>query len=519
MGFVESDEEAVRMANEKFAVGAGLGSLADMRAALDDRTQGDRGGLYGDEESTGEASPVDIVGIKRREYFVEADGVLDWEVQNENFFLKKKWREGRLRLSPRESEDFRQYIKAAWIRKVGDDAGIYGKMPWDDISQDQPVELPARPEDVTSWDQLSEPAPQTDDEIYRDELRELAAWPGIDPETNSVIKPGPGSSHGHSRPHSPPQSSPAIHPVDTPQSQSEPTISLSGEEYENMRERYIYRWLLRKKGLSDKQLKVLRVAMQTEWEERVGPRGKDQSMAWHEGYIESQIKAQKSAAIDDKHREREWRYERRKHTFRREWQDMGVGTDATQRYALARLIQAAFESVVGTRGITEDMPWTADLQRPESVSREDEGRERRERSQPQNTNSPLPGTSLETDYTLLSKEYAAFFLNRVRNEDREETERVAGLFREAWVREVGVRAHDVRMPWDEVLAQMEDGDVEQQEEERDMVGGEVGVGVGRLGGRGKEGGRKGKRKEKGKGKKVEGWTRRRRDLGLECEFQ
>ncbi|KFY90227.1 hypothetical protein V498_06084, partial [Pseudogymnoascus sp. VKM F-4517 (FW-2822)] len=247
--------------------------------------------------------------------------------------------------------------------------------------------------------------------------------------------------------------------------------------------------------------------MQTEWEERAMPRGKDESMPWHEGHVAFHKKALESADLYERHREREWRYEKRKDAFRREWEDMGVGADASKRYALARLIQAAFESVVGTRGITEDMPWTADLQRPESVSREDEGRER---WQPRNTNSPLPGTSLETDYTHLRTEYIAFFYNRVRGEDREETERVAGLFREAWVREVGVRAHDVRMPWDEVLAQMEDGDVEQQEEEMDMVGGEVAIDVGGLRGR-REGGRKGK----GKGKKVEGWTRRRRDLGME----
>ncbi|KFY64287.1 hypothetical protein V496_03359 [Pseudogymnoascus sp. VKM F-4515 (FW-2607)] len=518
MGFVESeslesegDGEAVSMANEKFAVGAGLGNFADMRATLDDRTQGYRGGRYGDEEFTGKASPVNILRIKGREYFIEADGLSDWELQNENIFLKKKWNKGRLTLSPRESEDLRQYIKAVWIRKAGDDAEIYGKMPWNDIPQDQSAELPARPEDATSWDQLPEPAPQIDYEIYRDELRELAAWPGIDPKTNSVIKPGLGSSHSQSRPPSPPQSSPTIHPVDTPQPQSEPTISLSNEEYENIRVRYNFRWQLRKKGLSDEQLKVLKVAMQTEWEERAMPRGKDESMPWHEGHVASHKKALESADLYERHREREWRYEKRKDAFRREWEDMGVGADASKRYALARLIQAAFESVVGTRGITEDMPWTADLQRPESVSRKDEGRER---SQPRNMNSPLPDTSSETDYTHLRTEYIAFFCNRVRGEDREETERVAGMFREAWVREVGVRAHDVRMPWDEVLAQMADGDVEQQEEERDMVGGEVVIDVAGLRGRG-EGGRKGK----GKGKKVEGWTRKRRDLGMECEYQ
>ncbi|KFY90228.1 hypothetical protein V498_06085 [Pseudogymnoascus sp. VKM F-4517 (FW-2822)] len=153
MGFVESeslksegDGEAVSMANEKFAVGVGLGTFADMRAALDDRTQGDRGGRYGDEEFTGKASLVNICVLRG----------------NENIFLKKKWNKGRLTLSPRESEDLRQYIKAVWIRKAGDDAEIYGKMPWDDIPQDQPAELPARPEDATSWDQLPEPAPQID---------------------------------------------------------------------------------------------------------------------------------------------------------------------------------------------------------------------------------------------------------------------------------------------------------------------------------------------------------------------
>ncbi|KFY32190.1 hypothetical protein V493_00442 [Pseudogymnoascus sp. VKM F-4281 (FW-2241)] len=111
-------------------------------------------------------------------------------------------------------------------------------------------------------------------------------------------------------------------------------------------------------------------------------------------------------------------FEDQKIVFMKEWEDMafskdGMGSkDATQRYALARLIKAAFVTVVGPRGETEVMPWSADLRRPEPAPREVAGRgESRPlsqsqspsllKSQPPKTSTPLPGTSSETDYATL----------------------------------------------------------------------------------------------------------------------
>lgn len=158
-------------------------------------------------------------------------------------------------------------------------------------------------------------------------------------------------------------------------------------------------------------------------------------------------------------------YEEHKLTFWKEWEDMTLGKDrkgskdAAQRYALARLIQAAFVTVVGSRGDHEDMPWTADLKRPKGYCHGSvlvSGRSQPQ-SQAQSTSTPIPGTSLDTDYGTLRAEYGLIFMNRVKGEERKEVERVARVFREAWVQEMGVKAGDVRMPWDGVLANQKDG--------------------------------------------------------------
>lgn len=467
---VGSDEEAVSIADENFGIGAGLGSFADMDAALGDRIHGGRGGWYGDEEFTGEAT-------EGGEYYTEADGVLDWKVQNEVIFLTKKWKEGLLSSSPQDFEGFRQYIKAAWRRKVGDDTEIYGRMPWDGVD----------------WDQA------------RKQCFPPGATP-FQPESSSGPRPD------QSRPRSPPRGNsnpiPTLEQIETAPC---PLTTYPGaKDYEKSRQHFLELWHRQKADCrSPTELRRLKSLMKTAWDAFVGPKGYDESMPWHDDFISphpptSSYQPLENPSPDSSFSPSDRRYESQKLAFKEEWEIMAHDKDATKRYALARLIQAAFATVVGPRSEEDDMPWTADLERSEPAPRDSAGREQSQ-SQPQPQNTPLPGTSLETDYATLRTEYAAIFLNRVKGEEREEVERVAGVFREAWVREVGVRAHDVRMPWDEVLAQQRDGIVEEGVK-REVVGGGVG-------GKGRDG--EGRRK----GKKVEGWTRTRKGRSAGCEFQ
>lgn len=90
-------------------------------------------------------------------------------------------------------------------------------------------------------------------------------------------------------------------------------------------------------------------------------------------------------------------------------------------------------------------------------------------------NTPAPRPSADRDYERVWTEYAGMFMILIRGEEAREAERVAGMFRDAWVREVGVRAHDVRMPWDEVLARPGEG-----REGDGLSGRHGGVGVGGL---------------------------------------
>ncbi|KFY15124.1 hypothetical protein V492_02226 [Pseudogymnoascus sp. VKM F-4246] len=152
---------------------------------------------------------------------------------------------------------------------------------------------------------------------------------------------------------------------------------------------------------------------------------------------------------------REMVYASSKQDFEREWREMGNGKDATKRYALAKLIQAAFVTVVGPRGECEEMSWTADLRRPESGgatsgSVEDDGRRESTTHTEKSGYEPSREGSVGNDYPMLRMDFAAIYLNRVKGEEPEEVERVAGVFREAWAREMGDRADDFEMPWDEV---------------------------------------------------------------------
>lgn len=527
---MEGDEEVVRQADYEFGIGAGLGSFADMDAALGGRTGSD-----GDDGSTGE-------GAQGNEYYTEADGVLDWKVQNEMIFLTKKWNKGILRGSPRELHDLRENIKAAWKRKVGDDIDIYGMMPWDGVDWDQvrkqcfpPGATPFQPESSSGprpniyWDQLREQAARPEDDFDWDKLGDAKSCP--DPEAESY-PPGEtpllpvsssGPSHNHNLSQNPPRGN--SNPLPTlEQIEMAPcplTTYPGGEEYKKACQHLSELWHIEKADCSSSEdLRGLKSLMETTWELFVGPKGTDDSMPWHTNFVSPHPTTPSSQPLEDptpnsSSSPSDRRYESQKLAFTEEWKIMAHDKDATKRYALARLIQAAFATVVGPRSEEEDMPWTANLRRSDHAPRDSAGREQSQ-SQSQLQNNPLPGTSLETDYTMLCAEYAAIFLNRVKGEEREEVERVASVFREAWVREVGVRAHDVRMPWDEVLAKQADRDVGKGGEEvlGAGAGGRMGVVESRV--RGRDGEGRGRKRE---GKKVEGRTRTRKGRSAGCEFQ
>jgi hypothetical protein len=413
--------------------GAASGSLDDMEATFRARSRGGGSGSYGEEgfpEAADEGS----------EYYKEFDGRLEWDIRNETIHLKKEWEEGLPRVSnhPQDFETFRQYIKDKWIRKADgypetNHPETHRTMPWDDMT----------------WDQL----------------QELAL---------------------------PPQPKP---PQPTPLERSTtPPPRLTDAEYEKARRNFFTRWEKMTPHKSFEQRDELRLVIQASWERRVGARGIEENMPWHIDFYSKPYRPLVQPPWDPSRARRGgWVSDEDKLPFRKEWEDMAFGKDGKlrkdpmQRYALARLVQAAFVSAVGPRGEEEVMPWTPDLVCPEPEA--------------ESLNTPLPDTSLETDYTTLRSEYALIYINRIKGEDQEEVERVAGVFREAWVQEVGVGARDVRMPWDEVLGKRAD-EVVEKEEERDVVGGE-GIGGGRLRGRPK--------------RRVEGW--RRRGGGRGCEFQ
>ncbi|KFY89532.1 hypothetical protein V500_05619 [Pseudogymnoascus sp. VKM F-4518 (FW-2643)] len=486
---MEGDEEVVRQADYEFGIGAGLGSFADMDAALGGRTVCD-----GDDGSTGEGAQGD-------EYYIEADGVLDWEVQNEMIFLTKKWNKGILRGSPRELHDLRERIKAAWKRKVGDDIDIYGMMPWDGVDWDQvrkqcfpPGATPFQPESSSGprpnidSDQLRKLAARPEDDFDWDKLRDPKS--SSDPEAESY-PPGEtpllpvsssGPSHNHNLSQNPPRgnSNPLLTLEQIEMAPCPLTTYPGGEESKKACQHFSELWHIEKADCcSPEDFRGLKALMETTWELFVGPKGTDDSMPWHTNFVSphpttSSSQPLKDPSPDSSSSPSDRRYESQKLAFTEEWEIMAHDKDATKRYALARLIQAAFATVVGPRSEEEDMPWTTDLRRSKHAPRDSAGREQSQsesQSQSKLDSSPHPGTNLETDYTLLRAEYAVIFLNRVNGEEREEVERVAGVFREAWVREVGVRAHDVRMPWDEVLAQQRDGVVEEGVE-REVVSGE-----------------------------------------------
>ncbi|OBT88239.1 hypothetical protein VE02_02791 [Pseudogymnoascus sp. 03VT05] len=437
------DMEAA-FASQTQGYGTGLGSLDDIEAALGGRTtdgtasgslddkedtlrmctRGGGGGSYGEEGFTGAAD-------EGSEYHTEFDGLLEWDIRNEIIHLAKKWEEAR------EFETFGQYFKYEWIRKADGYPKTYraetpAPMPWDDMTWDQQQALSLPP---------------------------------------------------HPQPPPPP-------PPPTLERSTTPPL-LTDEQYEKARRSYYGRWQRFVPRKSREQKDAQRPLIQASWERRVGARGREENMPWHVDFFSRPYRPLVSPPWDPS---RGWVSEEDKLPFRKEWEDMAFGKDGKlnkdpmQRYALERLVQAAFVSAVGPRGETEVMPWTPDLVRPEPAAAG--------LGQEESLNTPLPDTSLEADYTTLRSEYALIYVNRIKGEDQKEVERVAGVFREAWVQEVGVRANDVSMPWDEVLGKRE----VVQEEVRDVVD-EGGVGDGKF-------------RERPR-RRVGGWTRRKG----RCEFQ
>ncbi|OBT80010.1 hypothetical protein VF21_01124 [Pseudogymnoascus sp. 05NY08] len=450
------DMEAA-FASQTQGYGAGLGSLDDIEAALGDRTtdgpaseslddkestlrvhaRGGGGESYGHEGFTGAAD-------EGSECHTEFDGRLEWDIRNEIIHLAKEWEEAR------EFETFGQYFKYEWIRKADGYPKTYrpetpGPMPWDDMTWDQQQALALPP---------------------------------------------------HPKPPPPP-------PPPTLELSTTPPPILTDEQYEKARRSYYGRWQRFVPRKSREQKDAQRPLIQTSWERRVGARGMDENMPWHIDFFSRPYRPLVSPPWDPSRTPPAgWVSDHDKLPFRKEWEDMAFGKDGKlnkdpmQRYALARLIQAAFVAVFGYCGERQVMPWTPDLVRPSLGSlREDAGAD-----DGMGESHTLPDTSLDTDDATLRSEYALIYINRVKGEDPEEVQRVAGVFREAWVQEVGARAHDVRMPWDEVLGKRVDEVVEQKEEASDVVDG-GGVGDGKF-------------RERPK-RRVGGWTRRKG----RCEFQ
>ncbi|OBT69453.1 hypothetical protein VE03_01182 [Pseudogymnoascus sp. 23342-1-I1] len=478
-----SVQESMRMADEKFEIDARPESFG----ALGGRTQSDRNGRYRDEGS-----------------------VLDWEVENEIMFQMKRWNYGTLRCSPQDIERFRDLIKGEWIRKVNYDSQKYGRMPWDDIPWETMHKMPARPEDAIPWDRLKDLAPQQEKEVIFFKLRRLVPRPELEPGLRPPVRSGPGSSQNQSvSPSPPPQSSPNIHSTVPPQGPHEPTAGPGDEnhknarslycrpgdksyemahrryyrpgheKYENARLLYSTKWTNRRElAMSADEIKGLRATAQTSWEKHVGPIAKYENMPWRRDGLRKPpcrvlcefFPPQKAAlsralqvfytvgAVGE--RPNRMLIE----CFFREWSDMAFPEggnaceDPMQRYAMARIMQASYESIVRTRseGEMDDMPWAEDLIYPVPEAREAQPQSQ---PQPQTPNDPLPGTSSEMDYTLLCAAFTAIFLNRTKGKYLLDVEDQAIIFRDVWVRELGVRAPDVRMPWDMVLHRKADRNI------------------------------------------------------------
>ncbi|KFY72465.1 hypothetical protein V499_07424 [Pseudogymnoascus sp. VKM F-103] len=444
LGSLEDIEAALR---GRIGDGAESGSLDDTKDTLWVHARGGGGESYGEDDFTG-------VADEGREYYTKFDRCLEWDIRNEIIRLTRKWEEGLPGVSNniRDFETFRQDIKDEWIRKA-DGYPEYPEtrrtMPWDDMT----------------WDQL----------------QDLALSPAPKPP--------------------PPTTPPTSLRSNTPN-------GLTDEQYEKARRDYFIRWQVASHLKSPERKNELKVLMEASWIKRVGARGMEDNMPWHIDFFSNPHRPLVQPPHDPLHPPPGgWVSEADQLQFRKEWEDMAFGKDGKlskdpmQRYTLARLIQAAFITAFGSRGERQVMPWTADLVRPEPVPSGDSAGGDDGMGQ----SHPLPDTSLETDYATLRSEYAMIFINRIRGEDQEEIERVAGVFREAWVQEVGVRAHDVRMPWDEVLGKQTDREVK-QEEVRDVVGGDV-----KEEGRGRDRGRSRRRR------KALLWTRRRGESV--CEFQ
>ncbi|KFY24700.1 hypothetical protein V491_02051, partial [Pseudogymnoascus sp. VKM F-3775] len=393
-------------------------------------------------------------------------------------------------------------VREAWIKEAGEMAYDV-KMPWDEIAYDPPREQGASEpgDNAVLWDKIQEQAKQPESES---ECPSVGEPPYPYYPAYRAPSPGPSLTSRSSLTTLP------IRPICPPRVHTEDSPGPGEDEYERVRRRYFLGWERLSVGKSDEKINKLRVVIQANWEARVGPKGKDERMPWHRDFRSKPIRPLiplPSPSLGPRILDVERIYEEHKLTFSKEWEDMTLGEDrkggkdAAQLYALARLIQAAFVAVVGPRGENEDLPWTADLKRHKGKERGSTGlyERRKLRSQLQSKSTPIPRTSLDTDYGTRRAEYGLIFMNRVKGEDREEVERVARVFREAWVQEMGERAHDVRMPWDEVLANQKHGAVEEE------VGGvEV-----------EEEGREAKRRRREE-RKVPGWTRKRGGGG--CEF-
>ncbi|OBT57408.1 hypothetical protein VE04_02570 [Pseudogymnoascus sp. 24MN13] len=408
LGSLDDIEAALR---GRIGDGTESGSLDDTKDTLWVHARGGGGESYGEDDFTG-------VADEGREYYTKFDRCLEWDIRNEIIRLTRKWEEGLPGVSNniRDFETFRQDIKDEWIRKA-DGYPEYPEtrrtMPWDDMT----------------WDQLQDLA---------------------------IPKPPP----------------PTPHPTSL---RSNTPTGLSDEQYEKARRDYFIRWQVASHQKSPERKNELRVLMEASWIKRVGARGMEDNMPWHIDFFSKPHRPLVQPPHDPSRPPPSgWVSEDDQLPFLKEWEAMAFGKDGKlnkdpmQRYALARLIQAAFVTAFGSRGERQVMPWTADLVRPEPVPSADSA----EADDGMGQSQPLPDTSLETDYATLRSEYAMIFINRIKGEDQEEVESVASVFRDAWVQEVGVRAHDVRMPWDEVLGKQEDKEVE-QEEVRDVVGGEV----------------------------------------------
>lgn len=302
------------------------------------------------------------------------------------------------------------------------------------------------------------------------------------------------------------------------------------EKYEDTRRHFEELWDRKREGKSRDDLRELRAVMQVAWEERVGRKGRYEPMPWHTLLRDSSSSRSysRSRSRDVSPRSRDDKYEKQKREFVQEWAAATSGMDAPQRRTLARITQAAFVGAVGERGKAEEMPWSEYYRaaaRPSPCPPQGEPSMRPLPRVPEPTHhrGAPPSRGATREYGALRDRYAAAFMLRVVGKRREEMDAIATAFRAEWVRAVGVRAHDERMPWDEVLAQRRDDDFVLGERYGglgfdDVVGGgaaerEESRERGRSGRRGRSGSRKAEKRS------VPGGRGRRATSSGVCESQ